>query len=294
MAAGLPGGGDLLSLKRLPSRAAIGVVRLILAPIVLLVPSGSPVVDATRLAIFGAAAATFFLFAGTFTFPGGAEHFPAYAEAIVTGQKLDTQIAQRDAGYPLLLVVTGYPWTGSFLPIALLQAAFSALMPLMLYWAVVRVSPATAYYAGIAALASLAPFHFMKWIHHDHAYIFFMLVVVAILATFLQTRRTFFLYAFTVASVAASFMRPAGNLLFPVLLLVAYVTVRGRLVHYAACIMATWAGNGHGDISLGPPRYCRSVPRPAGGRNRGSCTSRSGRPRTPETPGTRAFPSLDS
>jgi hypothetical protein len=62
-------------------------------------------------------------------------------------------------------------------------------------------------------------------------------LVIALLANFLQSRQHGFLYAFTFAALAASFTRPAGNLLFPVLLVVGYVTVRGRIVHYIACML---------------------------------------------------------
>lgn len=215
---------------------AVGLAPIVATPVAFVIPSKARHIDAGKLALLSLAVTTFLLFTATFSFPGGAEHFPAYADAIVQGKKLPPQIAQRDAGYPLLLVLSGYTLWHSFIGITLIQAAFAALMPLLVYWSIVRVSPVVAYYAGIASILSLAPIYFMKWIHHDQAYIFFTILIVALLANFLQTRRHAFLYLFTLAAIAASFTRPAGNLLFPALLIVSYIAVRGKLVHYFACV----------------------------------------------------------
>jgi hypothetical protein len=210
---------------------------IVATPVAFFLPSKSHHVDAGKVSFLAIAITVFFLFTGTYWYPGGASHFLAYADAILHGQKLSAEIAQRDVGYPLLLLLGGYEIWDSILGITLIQAVFAILMPVLVYWSLVRTSPTVAFYAGIFSALSLAPIYFLKWIHHDQTYIFFMLLVIAMLALFLQSREYRFLYFFTFAAIAASFSRPAGNLLFPVVLGIAYVRVRGRILHYLACVV---------------------------------------------------------
>jgi hypothetical protein len=210
---------------------------IVATPIAFFLPSKSHHVDAGKVALLAIAITIFFLFTGTYWYPGGASHFLAYADAILHGQKLSAEIAQRDIGYPLLLLLGGYEIWNSVIGITLIQAAFAILMPILVYYSLVGTSPTIAFYAGILSALSLAPVYFLKWIHHDQTYMFFMMLVIAMLAVFLQSREYRFLYFFTFAAIAASFSRPAGNLLFPIVLGVAYVTVRGRILHYLACVV---------------------------------------------------------
>jgi hypothetical protein len=48
---------------------------------------------------------TCFLLAGKYDLPGGASHFTAWANLIAFGGSTTSDIAQRDVGYPLLLVM---------------------------------------------------------------------------------------------------------------------------------------------------------------------------------------------
>jgi hypothetical protein len=194
-------------------------------------------VDAGKLALLGLAITVFFLFTGTYYFPGGAHQFLAYADAVLYGHKLPSEVAQRDVGYPLLLLLGGYPGWESILGITLIQAAFAIMMPILIYWSLLAASPTIAFYAGALSAVSFAPIYFLKWIHHDQTYIFFVVLVTVMLAVFLQSREYRFLYFFTLAAIGASVSRPAGNLLFPLLVIVAYVTVRGRIAHYLSCVM---------------------------------------------------------
>lgn len=213
-----------------------GLGAVLATPIAFVLPSRERHVSAAKVTVLALAVTAFFLFTGMYSFPGGAGQFTSFAEAIVQGHKLPPSIAQRDAGYPMLLVLSGWTVWHSFIGITLVQATFAVLMPLLVYWSVVRIAPTVAYYAAIASVVSFGPILFMKWIHHDQTYIFFMLLVVALLATFLQTRAYKYLYMFTAAAVVASFTRPAGNLLFPILLVVAYLTGQRRVIHYVVCI----------------------------------------------------------
>jgi hypothetical protein len=211
-------------------------VQLISTLLFLFVPAKTFYANIAKLGLISLVVVGFFLFTASYHFPGGAYQFPLYANALAHGTHLPAQVAQRDAGFPLLLLLSGYTLTGSFIPITLIHAIFAFLMPLLVYAAIHKLSPPVAFYAALCATLSLAPILFMKWIHHDQAYIFFSLLMLTCIAIFLQTRDYRFLYFFTFAAIAASLSRPAGNLLFPVFLVLAYVFGSRKIVHYLVCI----------------------------------------------------------
>jgi hypothetical protein len=221
-----------------PAEPRATVPLLALAPLTLVLSGGTARADLAKLVLLGTLLAVFFLFAGKVWFPGGADQFMNYAEAIARGTVLTPNFAQRDAGYPLLMLLSGYPWLHSLIPVFLLQAGFAALMPLLVYESIHRLSPTAAFYAGLASAISLSPFLFMKMIHHDQSYIFFSVLMLCPLLIFVQTKRVRFLYLFTIAAMCASVTRPAGNALFPLFLIGGYIAVRGRALHYLACAAA--------------------------------------------------------
>jgi hypothetical protein len=225
--------------RRITAAAQRGAWPLVaLAPISLLLSSSCAAADRAKLALLGTLLAVFLLFAGRVWYPGGADQFVAYAEAIANGTTLVANLWQREAGYPLLILLSGYPLLQSVIPVFLIQAGFAVLMPLLVYEAIRRLSPMAAFYAGLASVISLSPFLFMKMFHHDQAYIFFLVLTLCPLLIFVQTGRVRFLYAFTVAAIFATITRPAGSALFPLFLIVSYVAVRGNALHYVACLAA--------------------------------------------------------
>jgi hypothetical protein len=222
----------------MPAAPRTTVPILALAPLTLLLSSGVARADLAKLALLGTLLAVFFLFAGKVWFPGGADQFMTYADAIVHGRTLVPSFAQRDAGYPLLILLSGYSWLHSLIPIFLFQAGFAIVMPLLVYESLCRLSPTAAFYAGLASVVSLSPFLFMKMIHHDQSYIFLSVAMLCPMLIFVQTGRMRFLYLFTLAAIGASVTRPAGNALFPLFLIVSYIVVRGRALHYLTCAAA--------------------------------------------------------
>src|SRR5215472_17238497 len=111
-----------------PQRRAVAL--LVWAPAALLWPSKIARVDRAKLALLSAAVVIFFLFTTRIWFVGGAGQFLDYADAIVHGTILRPRVASRDAGYPLLLIIGGYPWLHSFIPVLLIQALFAILLPI--------------------------------------------------------------------------------------------------------------------------------------------------------------------
>jgi hypothetical protein len=215
--------------------AAVTLPLLARAPIALFVPSGSPHADRAKLALLSTLTATFFLFATKTWLPGGAGQFIKYADAIVHGTTLPPDVAARDAGYPLLIILSGYLSSHSFIPLLLIQAGFAILLPIVVYESLRRLSPMAAYYVGLASIITLSPFYFMKLIHHDQLYIFSVALMLCLLLIFVQTKQPRFLYFFTITAICASVARPAGNALFPLFLLIGYLAARGSILHYLAC-----------------------------------------------------------
>jgi len=212
-------------------------ISLAATPAAFLLPSRSIHVTAGKLALIGMLFTTFFLFTAGYHFPGGASHYPNWALAIVDGAKLPATVAQREVGLPLLYILGGFPWSRSFVGITLIFAAFAVLIPVLVYWSLVRASPTVAFYMGLVCIVSLSPFTYLKFFYPDQADMFFNLLAVTLLIEFFWTGRFRMLYFFTLAALAASFTRTAGNLMYPVLMAIAFVTVRGRLRHYFGCAL---------------------------------------------------------
>jgi hypothetical protein len=213
------------------------MISLAATPTAFLLPSRSTHVTAGKLALMSMLVTVFFLFTAGYHFPGGAKHYPDWALAIIHGTTLYPDAAQREVGFPLLYILGGFPWSHSFIGITLIFAAFAVLIPVLVYLSLVRASPTIAFYMGLVCILSLAPFTYLKFFYPDEADMFFNLLAVALLVEFLWTGRFRMLYFFTLAALAASFTRTAGNLMYPVLMAIAFVTVRGRFRHYFGCLL---------------------------------------------------------
>lgn len=219
-------------------RLLLAMAATLLATVVaLFLPAAQPRVDVAKLVVAATAVTAFFLFTAPYQFPGGSDHFTSWAEALAHGTTLPGHLAQRDVGFPLLIFLSGYTITGSLIGITLIHATFAILMPLLIYRALYRISQPVAFYTALCLIASMAPFFYMKLMYHDQTYIFLTVLTAVLLACYLQTSRYAYLYLFTVAVTAASISRPAGNILFPIFLVIAYVGVRGRLMHYLICAL---------------------------------------------------------
>lgn len=218
-------------------------------------PGGSFQEGLFKLSAIGLVATTFFLYVGVFTFPGGAYQFLDYANGLVMGNAAP-QAFSRDIGYPLLLIMGGYPATHSFAGITLIQAAMAWAMPLLVHGTVGPQHPKAAYLAGLLTIASLAPYLFMKMIHHDQAYVFFSTLGVFLSARYLRSGTLTTLYLLLGALIAASLTRPAGNLLVVPLLLLMWVYRPSAWKHYLICTVAIAAVFGvystHRSRVLGP------------------------------------------
>ena len=189
------------------------------------------------VALAGLGVALYFWENSGWCVPGGARQFLIWADQIAGGGSLDPAIAQRDVGYPLLLALSGWPWTRSLQGIVAIQVAMAAIMPILAYTCILPFNRAVAVCVGVAAAFSLGPVFYMKMIHHDQAYVFWVLATGTALIAFIATNKGKYLYLFTGCCLAATLTRPAGVLLFPLLLAVAFWASRPRLIRHFVAVM---------------------------------------------------------
>jgi hypothetical protein len=121
--------------------------------------------------------------------------------------------------------------------ITLINAAFALLIPLLVHGIIGPKWPALAFVAALGTILSAAPYVLMKFIHHDHAYLFFTLLTLYLGVRFLRREQYRYLYFMTLAAIAASLTRPAGNLFFLVAIGFVAAALPRRWPHYAACIV---------------------------------------------------------
>lgn len=183
----------------------------------------------------------FFLVTGNYCVPGGALEFVVFGKALVSlvqgHLEVVPQAADRSVGYPLLLALSGFFQNGSLIGITIIQALMAILIPVLIYLTMLPVSISGAYYTALASIISLGPFLFVKWLHHDQAGVFFSIVALWAFSRFVYSKRSHDLFLLTFAIVAMTFARPAGGLLFPVMIFLAYFIVRGPIPRYVGAVL---------------------------------------------------------
>ncbi|GEM_PF-3852671 len=202
--------------------------------------SSNCITDIKKLTFIATCFAGFFLFTSNYYLEPGGYSFLKYADALSvnSSQNIDVNVnlTLRDIGYPLLLWLSGYPYHHSLIVIALIHTLMSISIPALIYLTMKPILPRGSYYIALACVISLAPFYYIKWVHHDQAYIFFTILSFFCLSIFIDTKRASYLYAMTLTIIITSLIRPAGNFLFPFFILLAYLFARGSLKHYIICL----------------------------------------------------------
>lgn len=230
-----------------------GWIGRILGPVLLVwFPGRNDAGNLLKLSLVSLLFTGFFLFVGDPQYPGGAQHFTGWADAIANGGTLALDVTQRTVGYPLLIWLTGYPYTGSLIPLILVQALFSFLFPLLVYLMVAPASRVAAFVTAMVLILSLSPYVLMKFVHHDQLHIFLLLLTAAGAVSYCRTGRPLHLYLTTAAAIACTFARPISLLVLPIVLVAAvyFDWVLGRFrfrgflrksMHFAIAI-AVFAG----------------------------------------------------
>ncbi|TAK78987.1 MAG: hypothetical protein EPO11_00750 [Gammaproteobacteria bacterium] len=198
--------------------------------------STNPISNIQKLLFLSILLTSFFLFTSLYHLEPGGYLFIEYANALAFGKDhLTPNVSVRDIGYPLLLWMSGYPYHQSLIGIALINAIMAMLIPPLIYLITRPVLPKGSYYIALATIFSLSPFYYIKWIHHDHPYIFFTVLSLFFLCTFIDKKKSTYLYAMTFTVIIASLIRPAGNLFFIFFIATAFIFVRGSLLRYMIC-----------------------------------------------------------
>jgi hypothetical protein len=198
-------------------------------------PGGSHSINRAVILLLGGLITAFYLCSSRSYFAGGAGSFLEFALAIASGQPT-LAIVQRDIGYPVLLLLTGFPFTGSLVGVVAVQALMGFFMPLLVYFAVGRANPRAALIAALICIISLVPYQFIKMIYHDQLYMFLSLASAISFLWFIRSERPIALYIMTFAVLATSSTRPAALALLPALLIYAWMIRRGAAMHYIIVI----------------------------------------------------------
>lgn len=143
---------------------------------------------------------------GGFVFYGDATQFFAYANQLVhfrTGFHIFTP------GYPAVIALTGYPATGSMVPLLAVQAAFAAITPWLAFKTFSPFDRRAGIVAGIVCLASLTPFFFEDMFYHDGTALFFGFLAAAFASFFFATRHSRYIYLSVASATFVYFVQPA-------------------------------------------------------------------------------------
>lgn len=178
-----------------------------------------------------------FLFAGGYHFPGGASHYPNWANSIVSGIPLPPSHAQREVGLPLLYLLSGFPWHGSFIPITVFYSIFGFSIPIIVYASLKRFSKKIAYLITIICIFSFAPYTYTKFFYPDQLYIFLNLILIISLILYFQNKKILFLILFIFSAILSSYTRTAGFLIFPFIIFILLILDFKNLKIYLLCFI---------------------------------------------------------
>ena len=112
-------------------------------------------------------------------------------------------------GYPLLIALTGFPWTGSLWPLVLVQATFAAIIPWLAFKTFAVFDRTAGIAAGFVCLVTLTPFFFQNTFFHEEMFLFFGFLSIALASLFFANRRPKFIYFSLASASIAYFTQPA-------------------------------------------------------------------------------------
>jgi hypothetical protein len=143
---------------------------------------------------------------GGFVFYSDGAHFLNNATAMSHFQSGNYAFT---SGYPLIILLTGYPLTGSVVPLLIVQAAFATLTPWLAFKTFARLDKWCGILAGLICLGSLTPFFFENFFYHDGTSLFFAFVALALASAFFASRRPRYIYLSVAGATLAYFAQPA-------------------------------------------------------------------------------------
>jgi len=112
-------------------------------------------------------------------------------------------------GYPLLIMLSGFVWTGSIVPVLVIQTVFAALMPWLAFKTFGPFDWRAGLASGIVCLASLTPFYFQNTFFHDETSLFFGFLSIVFASHFFHFRRERYIYLSSASAIFAYLAQPA-------------------------------------------------------------------------------------
>jgi len=181
----------------------------------------------------------FYYFTSSIHFAGGGSHFLDWALALAGDKNFNPDdLAQRDIGFSLILLISGFTVNKSFDGVIGIHLVFAILIPIIIFLILFDLNRKIAFIASLASILTLSPFVLIKFIYHDQTYIFFMLLSSYLLLAYIKTEnKNIYLYLFTIAILFASYSRSAGNYIYPILLLITYFLKRNNVKCYLISLL---------------------------------------------------------
>jgi hypothetical protein len=126
----------------------------------------------------------------------------------------------RQAGYPLMITATLYPWTLSLIAILAIQAALAALIPWYIYKTLRFISASLALAGASISIVTLLPYNFQTLLYPDQTQVFLMILFCYLVVKYLVASNTKNMVAVFICYACISFFRPPFVLLYLLIILI--------------------------------------------------------------------------
>jgi hypothetical protein len=123
-------------------------------------------------------------------------------------------VYMRQAGYPLLITATLYPWTLSLIGILAIQALCAALIPWYIYKLLRHISSPLAVTGALITIATLLPYHFQTLLFPDQTQLCLSILFCYLVVKYVFASNTKNMIAMFVAYACISFFRVTFLLLY--------------------------------------------------------------------------------
>jgi len=149
-------------------------------------------------------------------------------------EPFNSYIFMRTIGYPLLMLISGLPYSNSFNVLLLLQFAMAISMPILLYRSVNLVinNSRFAFGCAIFLILSLLPFVYSKAIMSEQVFMFMIFFVAYRLILYYRTETRKDLIYLIASLIILTLIRPSANLFFILIFLHSMLFIRKHI--------ATW------------------------------------------------------
>ncbi len=138
----------------------------------------------------------------------------------------------RAPGYPFFLILTGVPSFNTLTGLLLAQAAMAIAIPILIYGSMRLIAPRVAFVTGLCAVLLLVPFAYSKSVMTEQLFLFLLFVLIYLVAHYLARGDARSVYLLAVCAIALLLTRPVANLLFVLVLGVAFLAHPRQYRHH--------------------------------------------------------------